>query len=377
VLGPPSVAALTLACTAVAALATAGIPERGHALLALAIAVGVVAAEAYPLHLAHGRQRHTFTFSEAPLVVGLVLSPGWLMVLAFSAGIAASQLWRRLPLPKVLFNVGQFSAAVACAVLFASTIGGPVGVVAGVFAFAVVNDLAVQIVLHATARRPFTLPLQGRAAPWFLHVACVTSAAILVGHAVETHGAYALALVAPVVLITYSKREVTRDRASHQVLLDVLAQSVAAYRGDRQAIATVLAASAHKVLAADVTQVLHLNDPGALLVLDGVGHGDQVREHRTPEDWRHRDEVLRSVMDQGADGVALGRAAGIVIGTRTAPQALLVVRRNADHEPFRNADLEALRVLADHGADWLADRDDLSLEVDLLRALDPGTPALL
>lgn len=352
-LGPPAVRWLTGTCLLLAGTVTwlaAGSAEltgRTTALaVAAALAVCVAVTESRPLHVAHGRERHTFTFSEAPLVVALALGPGRLLVAGFVLGVAASQLWRRLALPKVMFNLGQYALAVACATAFAVQLDGPLGVVAGIAAFAVVNDVAVQLVLRVTAGRRVTLPLRGRAVVWFVHVAAVTSAALLVGPAVADERLLALALVAPLVLVTLSKRETTRQRTATTVAEAIAAGAVAQLPAGRAVRAALLESVARTVLAADQAELVLLGPTGA------------VPDART-----------RAVIAAGETGLVAGHEAGVAIGPQTAPYAVLLLRREDDHEPFRGTDLDPLRLLAEHGARWLAEADDLELELDVLSSL--------
>lgn len=80
------------------------------------LAMGVVVGESYRVHLHVGRETHTFTLVELPIVVGLFLVWPLGIILARLVGTALAllMLHRRSPL-KLLFNVfsGTFEAAVA------------------------------------------------------------------------------------------------------------------------------------------------------------------------------------------------------------------------------------------------------------------------
>lgn len=356
--GRGAVSPLTFGCALIAVLATLSVHgegvSSGHLMVAALVAVGVAASEARPLHFAHGRERRTFTFCEGPLVVGLVISNGALLIAGFVTGILLSQLLRRLPATKVLFNVAQYAAAAAMAVLVATRISGTAGVICGILVFAVINDVAVQLVLRVTAAAPMSFPLAGRALIWFLHVGAATSAAILVGQAVETSGAFAFALIAPIVLITYSQREVMRHHVSAQVLHTIAEQAVASQSGDRQVMTQLLTRSAREVMAATQAEVLLLDGPRPLVVRDDDG---RIHESRASEDWHASEPRFRTALENGSKGATLGRWAGIVIGRESSPFALLIITRDADQEPFRESDLDALRVLAEQGVKWLGKLD--------------------
>ncbi len=350
-LGPGAVPALTVLCGLVAVLAVGVV--RGHPgrwPVAVLVAVGVVLAEARPLHFAHGGERRTFTFCEGPLVVGLVLGSGWLLVVGFTAGIVATQLARRLPVAKVLFNIAQYAAAAGVAVVLTTVVPGIPGVLLAITGFAVVNDLAVQWVLRLTAGTRVGLPFGDRALIWFLHMAGATSAAILVGSAMESDGALALAFVAPIVLVNYSQREAMKQHVSAQVLRSIADQAVA-HTTDRATLTSLITRTAREVLAADRAELVLLEGPHPLLTTDNDG---QLSENRISEDWYLTDHALRTALDSGPTGTARGRWAAVVIGTATHPRALLTVTRPHRQEPFRDTDLDALRILAHKTATWLS-----------------------
>jgi hypothetical protein len=364
--GRGAVLPLTLGCASIAVMATLSVHDAGissaHLLVAALVALGVAASEARPLHFAHGRERRTFTFCEGPLVVGLVISNGTLLIAGFVTGILLSQLLRRLPATKVLFNVAQYAAAAAMAVLVAVRVPGTLGVVCAILVFAVINDVAVQLVLRVTADAPLSFPLAGRALIWFLHVGAATSAAILVGQAVETSGAFAFALIAPIVLITYSQREVMRHHVSSQVLRTIAEQAVASQSADRQVMTQLLTRSAREVMAATQAEVLLLDGPRPLVVLDDEG---RIHESRASEDWHASEPRFRTAFENGSEGATLGRWAGIVIGPESSPYGLLLITRDIDQEPFRDSDLDALRVLAEQGVKWLRRVDRTQQLVDI------------
>lgn len=365
--GRGAVLPLTLTCAAFAALTTLSVGDvgisGGHLIVAALVALGVAASEVRPLHFAHGRERRSFTFCEGPFVVGLVLSNGTLLIAGFVTGILLAQLIRRLPVTKILFNVSQYAAAAAVAVLVAARVPGALGVVTAIFLFAVINDIAVQLVLRLTAGAPVGCPLRGRALIWFLHVGAATSAAILVGQAVVTNGASAFAfLIAPIVLITYSQREVMRHHVSSQVLRTIAEQAVAWQSRDRQVMTQLLTRSAREVMAAGQAELLLLDGARPLLVVDQDG---RIQESRVSEDWDAEQSRFRTALESGAKGATMGAWAGVVIGHESSPSALLIVTREADQESFRDSDLDALRVLAEQGLKWLGkvDRSEPSVTI--------------
>lgn len=348
---PRTVLPLTVGCAVLAVAALVATGTMGEWAVAALVGAGVVVTEARPLHFSHGHERRTFTFSEGPLVLGLVLGTGVLLAVGFVIGIAISQLRRRLPPSKVAFNVAQYAAAAAVAVLLSVEVGGTPGVVAGLVAFAVLNDLAVQLVLRLTAGIPLGAPLRGRALAWFLHLAGAASAAILIGQAVASNGALALAFIAPLALVTYSERDAMHQQVAAEVLQTIADQAVASQDRDRTELTSLLTRSARQVLAAREARVVLIEGTTASVVVD---HDGLVHQEALAESWQH-DDLLSAVLAAGRRGVARGRSTGVVIGPEPAPRAILLVVRDADQEPFRDSDLGPLHVLAEQGDSWLGD----------------------
>jgi hypothetical protein len=334
----------------------------GSWVVAVLVAGGVVAAESQPLHFAHGGERRTFTFCEGPLIIGLVVSGGLLLVIGFTVGIVLTQLVRRLPVAKVLFNVGQYAAAASVAVLVALHVPGLPGVISGLVSFAVVNEVAVKLVLRITAGTPLGIPFGDRAFIWFLHMAGATSVAILAGRAVDRDGVMALAFVAPIVLVTYSQRETMKHHVSAQVLQAIAEQAVVSQSTHRQTMTALMTRTARDVMAADRAELLLLDGPCPLHVIDIAG---KVQEHRIGDDWYTSGDWFKAALDRGSTGAARSRWAGVVIGSEASPRALLAVMRGPREEPFRNGDLEALQVLAAQATTWLENVDLEAKVIDL------------
>ncbi len=94
-------------------------PARPHAtdlalLVALAAAFGL--AEVFVVHLHLRREAHTLSFSELPLVVGLLyVAPGPLVAARLVGAAVALAVHRRQPLRKLLFNLSNFALEVEVA----------------------------------------------------------------------------------------------------------------------------------------------------------------------------------------------------------------------------------------------------------------------
>jgi diguanylate cyclase (GGDEF)-like protein len=79
------------------------------ALVLSAVVIGL--GELQFVHIRHGGENHSFNWSEAALVAGLVLLPAWWLPLVGAAAVSGTQLLARRPPVKVLFNTASFAIA--------------------------------------------------------------------------------------------------------------------------------------------------------------------------------------------------------------------------------------------------------------------------
>jgi len=97
-----------LATATSATLAAGSAPTLGAVLLtAVALALGDLPV----VHVRHGEQNHSFTWSEAALVAGLVLLPAWWLPAVGAVVVAATQVVLRRSALKVAFNASSFAVA--------------------------------------------------------------------------------------------------------------------------------------------------------------------------------------------------------------------------------------------------------------------------
>src|SRR5437762_2622607 len=111
-----SVFLLACSCAYLAAHASdKAIRPHGIAAIAL-VTLGFFAAEVFPIHVSAGADRHTISFNELPLAIGLVvLSPAALLASTLVGNGAALLLHRRQRGVKLTLNlaVGAFQTAAA------------------------------------------------------------------------------------------------------------------------------------------------------------------------------------------------------------------------------------------------------------------------
>jgi len=127
------------------------------------LAIAFALTERYAVDLDVRRQAQTLTFTEAPLILGLVLAdPGELIVVRVVVSVAVIGLFRRSAVVKLVFNAGLFAAQTAVALfVYHLVLGGssPIeprgwlaGVVAAITAF-LCSALAVSLVMSLAGAR--------------------------------------------------------------------------------------------------------------------------------------------------------------------------------------------------------------------------------
>lgn len=353
--GPSPAVASRRATALTVALAVVAIPfalladgDTGSLLWLAVLAAVVTVAELRPVHVARNGQRHSFTLTEGPLVAALALAPGRWIVVAIAAGVLLAQVLRRLPHYKVAFNVAQFGLATGVATVTAQTVGGSLGVALGVAAFTLVNDSVVRVVIALTTGRAAGRPLQDTGLGWLLHVAAVSSIALLGAHVFLSDAGSLPAFIAPALLVLWSQEQSNKRRARSTVVQALAAQAGALYGRSSEESALLLARTAREVLAAARTELVLLGDDSiVVLTTDATGvHRSRLSHAELITGWRGR-------VFESATATASGGWAGAVVG-REVPRALLGIWREEGQEEFRSADVDLLQTLSDTVGEWLS-----------------------
>jgi len=137
--------------------------SRSDVAACLALAIGSVVTEQFPIRLKFRTEALNFSLTEALWVGALMNSRPGVLTIAVAAGLLASQLIRRRRLFKVGFNVGQFLVAltVAQAVFARLKPGTPLeprvwlAAALAMAAYAVVNSTLVAAIISLVERRAF------------------------------------------------------------------------------------------------------------------------------------------------------------------------------------------------------------------------------
>lgn len=350
--GTGAVPALTVAAALLAVVFTmlsesADAPWWGICLLV----VSVLVAELRPVHLGWRGERQTFTLTEGPLVVALVVVPGQEVVLAVGLAVLLTQAARRLPAYKALFNVAQLSAAAALAVWVVGLHPSPLMIVVAAYTFAAVNETLVHLVLWAATGSPPAGSLRERFGGRLLHLAAVASTALLLGYVAEQEPLLVAAFVGPATLLLRDQERRRWHQSRNAVVHELASQAASLYRRSSDETLLLVLRTARQVLAADDAELL-LVDGERLVHVSDRGRG-LVRRPRDSSllatGWAAR--VLASAVPVGGrteDGSWAGAAVG-----RERPLALLRVWRDGAQEPFHSADLELLTTLVETVADWV------------------------
>jgi membrane protein YdbS with pleckstrin-like domain len=350
------VAVLSLLAAAAAALLTGWGSVHWWAVPVLALAVAV--SEVAVVHLQFGRQRWTFSLTEAALGAALVVSVGAWTVLAVGLGVALAQHVRHQPRLKREFNVAQFMLATAAGQALAGVLGGGVaGACAGMAAFWLVNYVLVAVAVSLTSQRPFRSLVTSSAPLSALHTAGNTSIGLLAAYLGMTAPLGLLGLVVPLALLWSSYDQQTRRSAEARLFAELArGQERETGRSSDVSAQVVVTAAARLLGGADVELVLLAADGPVRYLGDETGVPDR---RRVGSDVFDEPWVLRAL---GNRGVTTGREAGrpyvsAVLGDPDAPLAVLRAQRGADSASFERNELRLAEVLVGQAESWLSVAD--------------------
>jgi hypothetical protein len=354
-----AVRAVAAACLVVA-LTLALLEGWGHpswwAVPALALAV--LGSEVAVVHLQFGRQRWTFSLTEAVIGGAILLAGGAWAVAAVMAGVLAAQAVRRQPPLKLAYNVAQFAVSAAVATVVAELAGSELaGAALGMACFWVLNYLLVAVAVSLTSHRSFTDLVVSSAPISLLHTAGNTSIGLLAAFLVVEAPIGLLGLVVPIVLLWASYDQETRRRGEARLFAELArGQERATSRSSDVSAEVVVRAAARIFGGADVEMVLLASEGPVRYAGD---------EHSAPR----RTRVEQAAFDQpwvlaamGAGGVSVGVEDGrpycaAVLGDPQAPLAVLLARREPGGAAFGRHEVRLAAVLAAQAEQWLSVSD--------------------
>lgn len=331
----------------------------------------VLGTETAVVHMAVGRQRWTFSLTEALLAGCLVVSPHAWLVVAVTAGVLCAQLVRRQPLLKLSFNVAQFGAATALAAATTVVTDRPVaGAALGLVTFWFANNVLVAAAVAATTSRTAWGVFRSNAAVAAMHGAGTGSMGLLAGWLAGRAPLGLLGLAVPLLLLHSSYDQQTRRAAEAQLFAE-LAQGhelAAGHSLDTTARAVVTAAA--RLFGGGDSELVVLR--GALAGHGPVRYaGDEHGVHDTHQAELGTLDAAWALHALGSPGVVVGNDGelpyvAVTLGGQESPLALLSVHRQAGAAGFGRREAVLVGVLARQAETWL-NAADAATERDAAR----------
>jgi diguanylate cyclase (GGDEF)-like protein len=331
-------------------------------------------AEAKVFHLHIGRSAHSFSMSEIPVAVGLILVAPVPFIIARMGGSAiALVVNRRQRSAKLFFNLAQFglcsvtSVAIAHLAMSPGRDLGP-ALWAGVFA-AVLTENVIGVLAVSTAITLAEGASQYRRIPEMLKIGVVVSITntslglmILTVLAVSPEAAWLFAI--PVVTAGIAYRAYITERQQHQSIQLLYESTRILQRSPEMDKALVsLLDHARKMFRGEVAEIcLMPRRDGDTILRTRVGPGDAVQMMQPIGPAFDDSTLLRAVGERrgflvertpsvGGDG--LGRGGALVaplLGESTLIGTIVVADRQSEISTFDLEDLKLFETLASHTA---------------------------
>ena len=318
------------------------------------LAAVVAAAEVAVVHLNFGRQRWTFSLTEAAIAVGFVHSPHSWTVPAVGVGVLVAQLVRRQEFLKLQFNVAQFVAATALGAGFAHLVGGNVpGAIGGMGIFWLINNLLIASAMATMTGQKFRSLIWASAPLASIHSVGTSGIGILSAW-LATHAPLGLlALVVPMLLLWISYDEQTSRAAEAQLYAELARLQERASGRSIDVSAQVVLTAAARLFASDDVEMVLVGVDGPIHY---AGDTEGVVRRRVDPDALDEPWVLRALGERGAvTGVEAGRPwCATVLGGHEAPLAVLVARRPHGASAFGRRETMLAEVLVSQAESWLS-----------------------
>jgi hypothetical protein len=319
-----------------------------------ALTIAVLAAELAVVHLSFGRQRWTFSLTEAAIAVAFVHSPHAWTVLAVAVGVLVAQLVRHQERLKLEFNVAQFSAATALGAGFALLVGGGVpGAIGGMGVFWLVNNLLIASAMSIMTGQRLGSLLWASAPLASVHSVGTAGIGVLAAWLAVNAPLGLLALVVPLLLLWISYDEQTSRAAEARLYAELARLQERASGRSVDVSARVVLTAAARLFGSDDVEMVLLAEDGPVHY---TGDGEAVVRHRVDAEALNTSWVLRALGENGAvTGVDSGRPwCATVLGGYEAPLAVLVARRPVGGSAFGRRDMMLAEVLVAQAESWLS-----------------------
>jgi hypothetical protein len=318
------------------------------------LVTAVVITEVAVVHLSFGRQRWTFSLTEAAIAIAFVHSPYAWSIASVAVGVTAAQLIRRQEPLKLQFNVAQFAAATALGAGFAGLVGGGIwGAVGGMGVFWLANNLLIALAVSIMTNQRLLALLWASAPLAAVNSFGTSGLGILAAWLAMNAPIGLLALVVPLLLLWISYDEQTSRAAEAQLYAELARlQERASGRSVDVSAQVVLTAAARLFGSDDVEMVLMAGDGPVHYAGDGQG----LTRRRVEREALDTPWVLRAL---GGNGVAVGTDNGqpwisTVLGRSDEPLAVLVARRGVGSMGFGRREAQLADVLKQQAESWLS-----------------------
>jgi diguanylate cyclase (GGDEF)-like protein len=334
------------------------------------LAVGFAAAEVFPVHLDIRRNTWSFTLTEIPLIIGLVLSPSIDVVIGQFVGCAiAWGLIRRQALHKLAFNTSIAALESAAAVIAFHLIAGnesavhPIVWVAGFAAMIVeglVSSLGVAAAITVLTGTPPPGVIENFLISGVLASSCGTALALgavmIIG--TQPYAAVLVGVIAAAMMAGYRELASTRRRYSGLQLLYGFTEAMQ-HSNPNLSVTEQLLDTTRKLVGAEVAEVVMRDERGHmsryLVDPDGFTQTNVV----TSPSWlaaeprqggllardgtRDKDAKAWLKAQNWTDGMIVPlRRNGVMIGT------MAVANRAGDVATFDTENIKVFETLANH-----------------------------
>jgi hypothetical protein len=318
------------------------------------LAAAVAGAELAVVHLSFGRQRWTFSLTEAAIAIAFVHSPHAWTVPAVAAGVLFAQLVRRQESLKLQFNVAQFIAATSLGAGFAELVGGGIpGAIGGMGVFWLVNNLLIASAMAIMTDQRFRTLIWASAPLASIHSVGTSGIGILAAWLAVNAPLGLLALVVPFLLLWISYDEQTARAAEAQLYAELARLQERASGRSVDVSAQVVLTAAARLFGSDDVEMVLMGEDGPVHY---AGDVDGLVRRRVDADALDEPWVLSALGEPGAvTGSDNDRPwCATVLGGHDAPLAVLVARRPAGSPGFGRRDIMLADVLVQQAESWLS-----------------------
>jgi diguanylate cyclase (GGDEF)-like protein len=219
------------------------------------------------VHIRHGGENHSFNWSEAALVAGLVLLPAWWLPPVGAVAVAVAQWALKRDAVKVAFNALSFSVAAFAVTVVHQLVSDRVPTASALALACIVyflwNTGAVAVVVALSKRLSVIEILRSGAPIGFLFTLANSSVAILIAIAAEREPLVLLAVPAILVQLLFAYRNTREVIGERDLWVAVQSISEDLQRAAASEVPSVALAAVTSVVGASTAELLVVKDATA------------------------------------------------------------------------------------------------------------------